>query len=56
MIRCVRIWTGADGESHFEEGAIDMGGGARGDFAEREDMGHEHFLSRNEVGWNFCLA
>ena len=21
MIRCVRIWTGDDGNSHFEEGA-----------------------------------
>ncbi len=31
MIRCVRIWTGADGESYFEEGLIDMAGGARGD-------------------------
>ena len=31
MIRCVRIWTGADGESRFEEGAIDMAGGVRGD-------------------------
>jgi quercetin dioxygenase-like cupin family protein len=31
MIRCVRIWSGADGESRFEEGAIDMAGGARGD-------------------------
>ena len=31
MIRCVRIWTGSDGESHFEEGAIDLAGGARGD-------------------------
>ena len=31
MIRCVRIWTGADGNSHFEEGTIDLAGGARGD-------------------------
>ncbi|MBV9829917.1 MAG: hypothetical protein JO001_30230, partial [Alphaproteobacteria bacterium] len=31
MIRCVRIWTGADGESHFEDGLIDMADGARGD-------------------------
>src|SRR6516164_9392361 len=32
MIRCVRIWTGSDGQSHFEEGAIDLESGARGDF------------------------
>lgn len=31
MIRCVRIWTGSDGNSHFEEGVIDLQDGARGD-------------------------
>ena len=31
MIRCVRIWTGGDGQSHFEEGAIRLADGARGD-------------------------
>ena len=31
MIRCVRIWTGADGNSHFEEGVIDLSKGERGD-------------------------
>jgi hypothetical protein len=31
MIRCVRIWTGADGNSVFEEGTIDLAGGDRGD-------------------------
>ena len=31
MIRCVRIWTGDDGNSCFEEGSIDLAGGARGD-------------------------
>ncbi len=31
VIRCVRIWTGQDGNSHFEEGAIELAGGARGD-------------------------
>jgi hypothetical protein len=33
MIRCVRIWTGADGNSHFEEGVIDLPHGERGDLA-----------------------
>jgi len=27
----VRIWTGSDGQSQFEEGAIDLAEGARGD-------------------------
>lgn len=31
MIRCVKLWTGADGKSHFEEGAIELERGARGD-------------------------
>ena len=31
MIRCVRIWTGADGNSHFEDGVIDLSKGERGD-------------------------
>lgn len=31
MIRCVRIWTGPDGNSLFEEGAIAMPDGERGD-------------------------
>ena len=31
MIRCVRIWSGDDGDSCFEEGSIDLADGARGD-------------------------
>ena len=31
MIRCVRIWTGDDGNSLFEEGFIDLADGMRGD-------------------------
>jgi quercetin dioxygenase-like cupin family protein len=31
MIRCVRMWTGEDGDSLFEEGWIDLAEGARGD-------------------------
>jgi quercetin dioxygenase-like cupin family protein len=31
MIRCVRIWTGDDRNSHFEEGHIRLDPGARGD-------------------------
>ena len=31
MIRCVRIWTGAEGDSLFEEGSIDQPDGERGD-------------------------
>jgi hypothetical protein len=31
MIRCVKLWTGDDRKSHFEEGFIDLEPGARGD-------------------------
>jgi quercetin dioxygenase-like cupin family protein len=31
MIRCIRIWTGADGDSRFEEGHIALPRGERGD-------------------------
>jgi hypothetical protein len=31
MIRCVKLWTGADGKSHFREGFIELESGARGD-------------------------
>lgn len=31
MIRCVRIWTGEDQNSFFEEGVIDLEPGQRGD-------------------------
>jgi len=31
MIRCIRLWTGDDGNSHFEEGVIDLPSGERGD-------------------------
>jgi quercetin dioxygenase-like cupin family protein len=31
MIRCVRMWTGEDGDSLFEAGWIDLSSGTRGD-------------------------
>jgi quercetin dioxygenase-like cupin family protein len=32
MVRCVRLWTGEDRNSHFEEGVIDLAPGVRGDW------------------------
>jgi quercetin dioxygenase-like cupin family protein len=32
MIRCVRLWTGEDNNSHFEEGLIELEPGQRGDW------------------------
>jgi hypothetical protein len=31
MIRCFRLWSGPDDNSHFEEGVIDLELGQRGD-------------------------
>ena len=31
MIQCIRLWTGDDAESHFEEGWIELEPGAHGD-------------------------
>jgi quercetin dioxygenase-like cupin family protein len=31
MIRCVRLWTGDDQNSHFEDGSLDLAPGQRGD-------------------------
>ena len=31
MTRCVHLWTGSDGESHFEEGQIALESGVHGD-------------------------
>ena len=31
MIRCIRLWTGTDDNSHAEEGTIDLSPGAHGD-------------------------
>lgn len=32
MIRCVRLWTGDDNDSHFEEGVIELEPGQRSDW------------------------
>jgi hypothetical protein len=39
MIRCVRLWTGDDQNSHFEEGRIDLGGKLRGIGGITADLG-----------------
>jgi quercetin dioxygenase-like cupin family protein len=31
MIRCVRLWSGPDQNSHFEEGSLALEAGSRGD-------------------------
>lgn len=36
LIPCIRLWTGKDLNSHFEEGAIELKAGVRGDFLSGE--------------------
>ena len=44
MIRCVRIWTGEDENSHFEEGYIELEPGAHGDLLSGKlDTAHASF-------------
>jgi hypothetical protein len=31
MIRCIKLWTGTDGKSHFQAGFIELERGPRGD-------------------------
>jgi hypothetical protein len=55
MIRCVKLWTGADRKSHFEGGFIDLEPGARGDaLSARVSISsasfHESTWIRNSVG------
>ena len=45
MIRCVRIWTGVDRNSHFEEGWIRLERDARGDLLTGQ-LGHRTRRSR----------
>ena len=44
MIRCVRIWTGDDQNSHFEEGVIDLEPGQRGDMLSGKMATTTHLL------------
>jgi len=38
VFRCVRIWTGDDDNSHFEEGFIDLDSGVGGDLLSNEAL------------------
>lgn len=48
MIRCVRMWTGPDGNSLFEEGTIELTEGVRGDFVGKAIAARE--ISFQETG------
>jgi len=56
MIRCVKLWTGADGKSHFQEGVIELEPGARGDALSaktRVSFASFHETDRDpKLGWH----
>lgn len=53
MIRCVRLWTGNDGNSHFEEGTIDLSRGARGDVLSNVAAAASLFFQETRSGGSY---
>jgi hypothetical protein len=56
MIRCVRIWTGEDQNSHVEEGWIDLKPGAHGDLLSGRIEVTSASLQETDPGRHLCLA
>ena len=56
MIRCVKLWTGADGKSHFQEGFVGLEPGARGNaLSARLRIGSASFHETDmdpKLGWH----
>jgi quercetin dioxygenase-like cupin family protein len=56
MIRCVRLWTGSDGDSHFEEGSIDLKASERGDLeslvCKAEEISFRETKSGGTYAWH----
>ncbi len=53
MIRCVRMWTGEDGDSLFEEGSIELAEGMRGDSVGRAVPAFELSFQETRSGGSF---
>jgi hypothetical protein len=59
MIRCIRLWSGLDGHSHFEEGVIDLELGPRGDTLSGEfptSVSFQETKADPKLGWHPDLA
>ena len=54
MIRCVRIWTGEDGNSLFEEGTIALPRGERGDILSDKIMASSISFRETRSGGTFA--
>ena len=53
MIRCVKIWTGPDGDSVFEEGIVDLPKGERGDVLSGKVAASSISYRETEAGGTF---
>jgi quercetin dioxygenase-like cupin family protein len=53
MFQCIRLWTGDDGESHFESGIVDLQIGARGDFLSHKMDAVSMSLQETDSGGSF---
>jgi quercetin dioxygenase-like cupin family protein len=54
MIRCVRLWTGEDRNSHFEDGQIDLESGVRGDLLSGKLAGTSISFQETKSGGTFA--
>jgi hypothetical protein len=54
MIRCVRIWTGEDSHSLFEEGTIDLSKGERGDILSDRTLSSSISFRETRSGGTFA--
>jgi hypothetical protein len=56
MIRCVRLWSGPDGKSHFEEGVVDLEPGQRSDMLSNKfpitSVSFQQTNSDPKLGWH----
>jgi hypothetical protein len=56
MIRCVRLWSGPDNNSHFEEGVIDLEPGPRSDMLSGTfligSVSFQETTSDPKLGWH----
>jgi quercetin dioxygenase-like cupin family protein len=60
MIRCVRLWTGPDQNSHVEEGRLDLETGPRGDIRtnvlDATTISFEETASGGSFAWHTAPA
>ncbi|NBO66865.1 MAG: hypothetical protein EBU88_18810 [Acidobacteria bacterium] len=53
QFECIRLWTGDDGQSHFEKGVIDLHGGPRGDLLSSKIDAVSVSFQHTDSGGNF---